>query len=189
MQKKSASATNELIVHFRAGRYSEKLKQVATKNNVSVGKWAKNKIFKILDGEEKNTDPDFSLSRRCLEDKKRISISLTTSELEAIHILMNTTKTPTVSQMLVKIIRAFLLKKPIFSNDELIALRRATIELQALGRNINQIAIHYHIGKISEADKFTQKQLTDLSQQFIDFSDSVSRVLVSTYKRYGIDYE
>ena len=188
--EKSASAKTELIVHFRASdTFAEELKAVAEENGVSVGRWVKKLVQDSLRQDSNNFDTKFDLSKSLDSDnKKRVSISLTSSELDAINILMKETKISTVSKMIVSIIRAMLVKNPIFSHEELVTLRRATIELQTIGRNINQIAIHYFIGKISEADRLTQKELESLSKNFITYSNYVNKVLVSSYKRYGLTY-
>lgn len=186
--EKSASARTGLVVHFRADNVADKLQAAAAKDNMTVGKWVKHQILHLLDTEETSEKAIFHITNRIDErKKKRISISLTQSELEAINILMNKTKIPSSSKMILKILRAYLLNFPIFSHEEVKELRQASIAMQTIGRNINHIAMHYASNTITEADRFTQEQLVTLSNNFIDYSNYVSKLIVSVNKRYGIN--
>jgi hypothetical protein len=188
--EKSASANYGLVVHFRADNFADKLLAAAARDNMTVGKWVKSQILAILEIEKLKPEPLCQVTNSIDKgDKKRVSISLTSSELESIYRLMYVTKTKTVSKMLLKIIRAFMLNKPIFSHEEVVALRQATISMQTIGRNINHIAMHYASGTITEADKLTQEQLAALGNNFINYSNRVSKLIVTCNKRFGIKCE
>lgn len=185
--KKSASANGKSVVTFRADNFMDKLAAAAARENMTVGKWVKQQILTILENDDKTDSPVFNLANRIDDgEKKRVSVSLTPSEIDSINKLMEFTKTKTVSKMILAIIRAYLINLPIFSNEEIIELRQATIALQTIGRNINHIAVRYASGTVTEEDKFTQQELKVISDSYINYSNTVNKLLVTIHKRYCI---
>lgn len=187
MEKAQAQDEN-LVVSFRAGLYADEIKRAAEKHNLSVGKWAKKVVLAALENPPTlPISPQLDTSRTIENrDFHRVSISLSDSEIEQINILMKNTKTANMSKMIVAIIRAFLLNKPIYSHDEVVELKRATHEMQTIGRNLNVIARNFIIGSISEADILTHQQLELLAENFLEYSNFVAKLLAASLKRHGI---
>lgn len=72
-------------------------------------------------------------------DRRDVRVPLRLSEYRAVQALARTRNWP-ATVYVAQLVRAHLSRSPRFSEDELLALRRATAELSAVGRNINQIA-------------------------------------------------
>lgn len=186
--EKSASASETQVVSFKAGDYKDAIVAEAKRHNLSAGQWSKLVVLAAL----KNppalpTTPRLNVAKAVeLHGRHRVSLRLTDSEMEHTNKLMKETKTATPSKMLVSIIRSFLLEKPLYSQDEITELKRASMGMQIIGRNMNNIARNYVSGTPTEADIFTKKQLEALANDFITYSNYVNKLLMSTLKRHRI---
>lgn len=103
-------------------------------------------------GKKTEKDISFSVGKMALDaPKKRIEITLTESELAALEEVMNVTIYRSYQAVIVGILRAYFLNKPVFQTKEVEVLRQANAALNAMGRNFNQVIKLIHLGDMEAA--------------------------------------
>lgn len=113
------------------------------RRNITSTELVKLALQQYLNGDKKEKDITFLVDRKKRKERgsKRIEITLTASELEAIETVMQNTIHPSYQATIVGIIRAYLLNNPIFTINEVVALRKANSHLLTIGRNLNQFVV------------------------------------------------
>ncbi len=112
---------------------------------------------------------------RTNQKKRKVELWLTESEIEDIH-LRTTLNSGTRAGWIIKVVRAALSRQPVFDDAETKALLESTVALNAIGKNLNQIARSLNKHEMPDrAVKFTQlvKDIdshTDTVQALIDIS-------------------
>lgn len=86
----------------------------------------------------------------------------------------------TESAVLLRQVRILLTQEPHFTKEEIKALRMATTQLTAIGRNLNQIVAQINSGKISDS-KLSQHYIGQL-KQYIDNQAKAIRELIQKTK-------
>ena len=97
----------------------------------------------------KKTEPfSFSVeSKHEFGNKKKVVVSFTETEFQALEKLRQFAFKPTYQAVIISIFRAYLLQEPYLNEQEILLLKDANRQLQAIGRNFNQIARKINSGE------------------------------------------
>ncbi|MCP3670359.1 MAG: hypothetical protein GY814_07980 [Gammaproteobacteria bacterium] len=111
---------------------------------------------------------------------KTVSTRITQGEAERLGKIL-AAEQKTASVLLLALIRARLNKAPHFSKDELAALREATRQLQAVGRNLNQVVKAIHAGLVR--DPLDGTFIDALRESVKSVGSHVDRLIARNLKR------
>jgi hypothetical protein len=117
--------------------------------------------------------------------RKRLEVRLTMSEYALIDQLAESDGL-TVSQYLVNLARAHMLKKPQFGSADVEALAESNYQLLALGRNLNQIARALNAEDPDE-HRPTVKEIKALTEKIYHHTHMVSNLIASNLERWKIE--
>jgi hypothetical protein len=133
--------------------------------NRPKNKSTKKKLAPVVNGKEAKTRVNFS------EKKLLMERAVEEGETESFIILRQ--------------IRIYLTQEPYFSKEEVKALRLATTQVTAIGRNLNQIVTLINSGQITDS-KLSQSYMEQLKQYIDDQAKSI-RTLINRTKNRVID--
>lgn len=141
------------VLSFRLGSLEEAFYSYCKKEELKPSEVVKLALRAYLSsGKKPEKDISFSVGKMALDaPKKRIEITLTESELEALEAVMNVTIYRSYQAVIVGILRAYFLNKPVFQTKEVEVLRQANAALNAMGRNFNQVIKLIHLGDMEAA--------------------------------------
>ena len=88
----------------------------------------------------------------------------------------------------VSVLRQALSSAPIFTKDEIKAIRESNRELAAIGRNLNQVAHAINIDQRHE-DQLTPELFNSLRDHLVEHRERVSRLLDLSLNRWGVSNE
>ncbi len=115
---------------------------------------------------------------------KRVSLRLTASELQAAH-ERAAGEGLTPSRWVVGLVRAILTQEPQLSSAELAELRRSNSALQAVGRNLNQVAKGLNISP--KASLVVKADLIETIDKAIKgHTEIVAKVLAANVQRWKL---
>lgn len=136
------------VVSFRLGSLQDSFEKRCEVDNLKPAELIKVALRNYLSDEEKTVkDISFSVEKLALDEpKKRIEVTLTESEISALETIKSLTVYQSYQAIIVGILRAYILNKPVFQIQEVEVLRRANTELNAMGRNFNQLIKLIHLG-------------------------------------------
>ena len=115
------------------------------------------------------------------EKRERYEITLTPSEKEAIRRRLDGKRT--MRDWIAGVIRAALTREPQFGAAELVALADSTYQLQAIGRNLNQIARRLNEGRRQD---FPAARIDALERVISKHTKAVAALLRASEERWPI---
>lgn len=115
---------------------------------------------------------------------ERVWARLTPSEMAAVKV-RSSGMGMTPYTWIARLIRAHLTKAPELTNDETLALRLATRELNYVGRNLNQVA-HALNMTLNAREKATVELIAEINQKVAVTCDQVKAVLDQNLNRWGV---
>jgi hypothetical protein len=118
-------------------------------------------------------------------DKTRLYIRLSDSEKQAITIISESWGFKTVKQFIVCLLRAFITKRPNFSDSELKILAESNFQLASIGRNINQIA--KRLNSEPDVSAYRIEDIKDLAEHIKAHTKLVSDLLRMNVERWRIE--
>lgn len=155
------------VVSLRLGSLEEEFMKKCEEEGIKESQLLKKALIEYL----KKDDKDFKRNRmipfkiepnRADLVKKRIEISLTESELDALERLSKISIYSTKQSLIVGIIRAYFLNSQVFQVNEVIQLKKANAELNGIGRNLNQLAKLANMNEVFAEDVLNQRALENL---------------------------
>lgn len=120
-------------------------------------------------------------------ERRDVRVPLRLAEYKAIQALAETRGWP-ATVYVAQLVRTHLSQSPRFSDDELLALRRATAELSAIGRNINQIARALNSDP-SNAPIAGELPSVMLMQVIAEQRTALKSVIKANLAAWGVDHE
>lgn len=170
------------VVSLRLGSLEEEVNKKCEEEGITESQLLKKALIEYL----KKSDKDFKRNRMIpfkIEPnkadiiKKRIEISLTESELDALERLSKISIYSTKQALIVGIIRAYFLNSQVFQLNEVIQLKKANAELNSIGRNLNQLAKLANMNEVFAEDVLNQRALESLSLVINSHSQYVRDVI------------
>lgn len=170
------------VVSLRLGKLEEEVSKICEKENLSESEILKKALIEYLlktrNNEEKNSVINFKVSHNNADEiKKRVEISLTISEIEALEELMKISIHSTMQSLIVGILRAYFLHSPVFQINEVVNLKKANSELNSIGRNLNQMSKLANMNEVFAEDVLTQDALNNLTKAIENHSEYVREVV------------
>lgn len=170
------------VISLRLGKLEEEVSKICEKENLTESELLKKALVEYLiksrDVEEKTSVVHFKVFHNRIDEiKKRIEISLTVSEIEALDELMKISIHSTMQSLIVGILRAYFLHSPVFQINEVVNLKKANSELNSIGRNLNQMSKLSNMNEVFAEDVLTQNALNDLTKIIENHSQYVREVI------------
>lgn len=170
------------IVSLRLGLLEEEVSKKCEEEGITESQLLKKALIEYL----KKNDKDFKRNRmipfkiepnKADKIKKRIEVSLTESELDALERISKISIYSTKQSLIVGIIRAYFLNNQVFQLNEVIELKKANAELNSIGRNLNQLAKLANMNEVFAGDVLNQKMLEYLDLAINSHSQYIRDVI------------
>lgn len=137
--------TTSKRVNFRLGDLTNQFVEQCKKENLSTSELMRKALFQYLNKTEPSS---FSVENKHeFGNKKKVVVSFTETEFQALEKLRQFALKPTYQSVIISIFRAYLLQEPYLNEQEILLLKDANRQLQAIGRNFNQIARKINSGE------------------------------------------
>lgn len=125
-------------VNFRLGDLTTPFLEQCKKENLSTSELLRKALVQYLNKAE---PVSFSVEKKHdFGEKKKIVVSFTESEFQALEQLRKFALKPTYQAVIIAIFRAYVSQEPYLNEQEILLLKDANRQLQSIGRNLNQIA-------------------------------------------------
>ncbi|MCR5860131.1 MobC family plasmid mobilization relaxosome protein [Mesorhizobium sp. J428] len=115
------------------------------------------------------------------EPRRRYEITLIPSEMDAIRRRLDGKRTP--RDWIAAVIRAALTREPQFGDAEVQVLANSNYQLQAIGRNLNQIARRLNERK---AQDFPARRVADIERTIAQHTEAVTALMRACQERWPL---
>lgn len=170
---------------IKLGKLEKEFESRCEFENLTPSQLLRKSLLQYLYGAEQNQPeklekiPAFVENKHDFGEKKKVVVSFSESEFQALQKLADSAYKPTYQGVLISMFRAQIMQDPYLNAEEILLLKDANKQLLAIGRNLNQIVRAIHSGDYGNRDildnDYLEKLLTALDRHAEYFQNLINR--------------